>query len=273
MAIQNRPDGLIFADQAKTGEVLNFPDITRGWGVSFEQTEGKPPMEWMNGILRRQDQAIKYLLQQGISEWSAAEDYPVGSLVKYQQQIWLALQNNKDAIPQKDSTYWSDNPFSQYLLKSNINNDIQTALIGIPMPYPLAIAPTGWIAMQGQAFDADTYPILAQRYPAHMLPDLRGEFIRGWDNGRAIDEGRNLLSLQQDAIRNITGVVTQVDDVAGRDHVASGAFKSVYNHSWGWAQVAGGTGYLVDFDASRMVPTASENRPRNIAFNYICMVG
>ncbi|HGF3905816.1 TPA: phage tail protein, partial [Escherichia coli] len=27
--------------------------------------------------------------------------------------------------------------------------------------------------------------------------------------------------------------------------------------------------HLVNFDASRVVPTASENRPRSIAFNYI----
>ncbi len=68
MAIQNRPDGLIFAEGAKTGEVLDFPDIARGWGITFEQTEGEPPMEWMNGAFRRQDEATKYLLQQGISE-------------------------------------------------------------------------------------------------------------------------------------------------------------------------------------------------------------
>jgi len=33
----------------------------------------------------------------------------------------------------------------------------------------------------------------------HNVPDLRGVFIRGLDNGRAIDSGRQLLSLQQSA--------------------------------------------------------------------------
>ena len=268
MAIQNRPDGLIFADQAKTGEALNFPDIARGWGVSFEQTEGKPPMEWMNGILRRQDQAIKYLLQQGISEWSAAEDYPVGALVKYQQQIWLALQNNKDAIPQKDSTYWSDNPFDQYLLKSDLNNnDTLTDFIGIPMPYPLANAPDGWISMQGQIFNPTLYPILAQRYPTHTLPDLRGEFIRGWDNGRNIDLERVLLSNQEDTIQNIEGYF--YTGAGTPDNKLFSHNGSAFTYSTGGGHVT----QNIKFNTSKVVRTSTETRPRNIAFNYICMVG
>nr|WBW56415.1 hypothetical protein OIPGGLEJ_00029 [Escherichia coli] len=40
------------------------------------------------------------------------------------------------------------------------------------------------------------YPNLAKAYPTNKLPDLRGEFIRGWDDGRGIDAGRTLLSGQ-----------------------------------------------------------------------------
>ena len=40
------------------------------------------------------------------------------------------------------------------------------------------------------------------------LPDLRGEFVRGWDHARGADVGRTLGSTQTDAIREITGTVT-----------------------------------------------------------------
>ncbi|HGB0331716.1 TPA: hypothetical protein ACIT12_004648 [Salmonella enterica subsp. enterica serovar Typhi] len=41
------------------------------------------------------------------------------------------------------------------------------------------------------------YPNLAKAYPANKLPDLRGEFIRGWDDERGIDPGRQLLEWQK----------------------------------------------------------------------------
>ncbi|EPU2804899.1 phage tail protein, partial [Escherichia coli] len=57
----------------------------------------------------------------------------------------------------------------------------------------------------GAPFSAQEYPELAKAYPTNKLPDLRGEFIRGWDDGRGVDTGRGILSAQGDAIRNITG--------------------------------------------------------------------
>nr|WP_265331735.1 hypothetical protein [Yersinia enterocolitica] len=46
---------------------------------------------------------------------------------------------------------------------------------------------------------------MALAYPSGVLPDLRGLFIRGWDNGRNLDGGRTLLSVQGDASRRVTG--------------------------------------------------------------------
>jgi len=68
--------------------------------------------------------------------------------------------------------------------------------VGVPVPWPLATAPAGWLKCNGAAFTAAQYPKLAQAYPALKLPDLRGEFIRGWDDGRGVDTGRGLLSAQ-----------------------------------------------------------------------------
>ncbi|WP_446494608.1 tail fiber protein [Escherichia coli] len=69
--------------------------------------------------------------------------------------------------------------------------------VGVPVPWPSATPPTGWLKCNGAAFSSEMYPKLAKAYPTNKLPDLRGEFIRGWDDGRGIDAGRNLLSAQE----------------------------------------------------------------------------
>ncbi|MGA5919489.1 phage tail protein, partial [Escherichia coli] len=72
--------------------------------------------------------------------------------------------------------------------------------VGAPVPWPSATPPTGWLKCNGAAFSAEEYPELAKAYPTNKLPDLRGEFIRGWDDGRGVDNGRGLLTLQDGAI-------------------------------------------------------------------------
>lgn len=160
-------------------------------------------------------------------------------------------------------------------------NALHDLFIGIPIPYPLSTVPTGCLAMNGQRFDTRRYPKLAQKYPSGVLPDLRSEFIRGWDNGRGVDAGRVLLSAQWDAIRNIIGEVNT--DNGWFFNTLSGAFydsKEQYTNQQKQrtrAQVIQAEdvsdfkkGYF-GFDASRVVPTANENRPRNIAYHYICL--
>ncbi|MDX6042988.1 phage tail-collar fiber domain-containing protein [Scandinavium lactucae] len=74
--------------------------------------------------------------------------------------------------------------------------------VGVPIPWPQAIAPEGWLKCNGAAFDKSKYPKLAVAYPSGNLPDLRGEFIRGWDDGRGVDAGRALLSYQSCALED-----------------------------------------------------------------------
>ncbi|HFT5502946.1 TPA: phage tail protein, partial [Escherichia coli] len=66
--------------------------------------------------------------------------------------------------------------------------------VGVPVPWPSATPPTGWLKCNGAPFSAEEYPKLAKAYPKLKLPDLRGEFIRGWDDGRGVDSARLLLS-------------------------------------------------------------------------------
>ncbi|ATC12939.1 tail fiber protein [Escherichia coli] len=139
--------------------------------------------------------------------------------------------------------------------------------VGVPVPWPSATPPTGWLKCNGAPFSAEEYPELAKVYLTNKLPDLRGEFIRGWDDRRGIDTSRSLLSSQGDAIRNIIGALV---DVRFNTYPSdSGVFTTSVIGDASSDSIKGGYAKRVTFDASRVVPTANENRPRNIAFNYI----
>ena len=151
--------------------------------------------------------------------------------------------------------------------------------VGVPVPWPSATPPTGWLKCNGAPFSAEEYPELAKVYPTNKLPDLRGEFIRGWDDERGVDSGRTLLSAQGDAIRNITGgfgqlrVNSEINAIVDVQSV-SGAFyggTSVRNNINVSMTYANDRNIRQDvhFSAANVVPTANENRPRNITFNYI----
>ena len=152
---------------------------------------------------------------------------------------------------------------------------------GAVMYFAGQTAPAGWLKANGAAVSRTAYAALfaaiGTTYGAgdgsttFNLPDLRGEFIRGWDDGRGIDRGRAFGSAQGDAIRNITGSIDtgshngqQLFDEA----TAKGAL-AISRRQWKkWTADSGDGGdnpAAFDFDASRVVPTAAENRPRNIA--------
>nr|DAD91876.1 MAG TPA: Baseplate structural protein [Myoviridae sp. ctKZW4] len=107
MALVNKPDESIFASSAKQGEVDNFPDLLRGWGITFDQTQGIPPMEWFNFLFKRLDEKHAYLMQRGLPEWSATQDYTKGSCVQFDGLSYRALKAGKNNKPnESDSQYW-----------------------------------------------------------------------------------------------------------------------------------------------------------------------
>ncbi|HHF8094008.1 TPA: phage tail protein [Escherichia coli] len=143
--------------------------------------------------------------------------------------------------------------------------------VGVPIPWPSATPPTGWLKCNGAAFTASQYPKLAQAYPALRLPDLRGEFIRGWDDGRGVDSGRTLLSLQADALQRLTGTLEMGNGIGlmTRPHDSTGGVFSEGPERVQTPTTQQTTGYAVSFDSAGIARSASETRPRNIAFNYI----
>lgn len=72
--------------------------------------------------------------------------------------------------------------------------------IGAPIPWPSDSAPSGLFAiMQGQTFDKTKYPKLAIAYPSGVIPDMRGQTIKGKPAS-----GRAVLSQEQDGIKSHT---------------------------------------------------------------------
>ncbi|MCA7480838.1 phage tail protein, partial [Escherichia coli] len=174
------------------------------------------------------------------------------------------------------------NPFAD--IKSDGAAAISTALtnlglgegsalpVGVPVPWPSATPPTGWLKCNGAAFSAEEYPELAKAYPTNKLPDLRGEFIRGWDDGRGMDTGRAILSAQGDAIRNIYGEFKTVNTENYSIWESVGSFKGAVvplnpstNNSYFSlirsmvTERTDGAVYpkVIGLDASRIVPTAN----------------
>ncbi len=150
--------------------------------------------------------------------------------------------------------------------------------VGVPVPWPSATPPTGWLKCNGAAFSAEEYPKLAKAYPTNKLPDLRGEFIRGWDDGRGVDNGRGLLTLQDGAIvshNHYWGIWTsRTNDQTLESFTGTTILKQITPLS-----------PAIDFDnypipnpditeggvvaATTKPAGANETRPRNVAFNYI----
>ncbi|MFZ3725911.1 phage tail protein [Salmonella enterica subsp. enterica] len=127
-----------------------------------------------------------------------------------------------------------------------------------------------FIPYMGQSFDAVKYPLLAQLHPTSKLPaDMRGYVPRGWDNERGIDIARVLMSSQEDAIRNIVGTWSPITGGYYENGFGGAVTK---NTGTQYPQIASSTATVttgLKFDASLSVPTASENRVRNVAWNMI----
>ncbi|EFH8305663.1 phage tail collar protein [Escherichia coli HVH 91 (4-4638751)] len=146
--------------------------------------------------------------------------------------------------------------------------------VGVPVPWPSATPPTGWLKCNGAAFSAEEYPELAKAYPTNKLPDLRGEFIRGWDDGRGIDAGRVLLSIQTGMLEKHRHIVVANDGYDTKDEwELATIFKKTYTQGRGLDATNTG-GSLIPSPTLHSRGSigntgGSETRPRNIAFNYI----
>lgn len=136
---------------------------------------------------------------------------------------------------------------------------------GAVMSFAMTAVPDGWLAANGAAVSRATYAALFAAIGTTFgigdgaitfnLPDLRGEFIRGWDAGRGVDTGRTLGTAQTDA------------------------FKA-HKHDWIYPGSVNNDGETIDYIAEGTpmggitfnIPTTTvggtETRPRNVSMQY-----
>ncbi len=125
---------------------------------------------------------------------------------------------------------------------------------------------SSWLECNGQSCAA--YPKLVAVLGRSTVPDYRGVFLRGYGSrtsshyGTVTHQSGALGELQGDAIRNITGnMATSMSYADGKLFQMSYVIRT-------FDRDGGGPVNATSFDASRVVPTATENRPINIAVRY-----
>ncbi|CAX57651.1 Phage Tail Collar domain protein [Erwinia billingiae Eb661] len=218
---------------------------------------------------------------------------------KYVDEATLTVSQHAEKLMTDHAV--AANPHKQYLQMANALSEIKDAgkiadvltnlglgagsalPVGVPLPWSLAAAPEGWLKCNGASFSATTYPVLAKAYPSLKLPDLRGEFIRGWDDGRGADNARALLSAQA-----ATSIRTAALDYFGADATtANGTIgtsfsqaDSVTSSQPGDAKSPANGALGAILNDNSMVAEQKQGgiisssqwisvRPRNVAFNYI----
>jgi|SRR6056300_590165 len=97
--------------------------------------------------------------------------------------------------------------------KINVGGSIisKDGIVGQVVYFARNTAPEGWLKCNGATISRTTYAELFNAIgttfgagdgeSTFQLPDLRGEFIRGWDDGRGIDSGRAFGVSQGDSTK------------------------------------------------------------------------
>lgn len=101
-----------------------------------------------------------------------------------------------------------------------------------------------------------------QGIPYRKLPDLRGVFIRGWDDGRGIDTSRALLSEQQPKVGQFWARGTTYTVSPGSIYITDAILIGQSPSSVAVNNDSGASENYVEV-------TPVDTRPINNAFNYI----
>ncbi|ENM4030138.1 tail fiber protein [Escherichia coli O26:H40] len=244
-----------------------FPPIT----MILKSAGGLPPKgQDMNQILYELSALGRWSSTGALNTFdsefaSEISGYPSGAMLISDdgERIFINTTEGNLSDPNSNGAGWKD-------ILSYLGLGEGSALpVGVPVPWPSATPPTGWIKCNGAPFSAEEYPELAKVYPALKLPDLRGEFIRGWDDGRGVDSGRVVLTGQSQSVQQHTHDLAMAysSETAVRDRLGTTPdsdmipIKDMIN-----ATTFNGSGW---FYLKANGSTGAETRPRNLAFNYI----
>ena len=208
----------------------------------------------------------KFASEYAVGE-AAKKGLPLGAVVSFPRAV-----TNPVGFLKADGSTFNASAFPdlfKVLGNSNTLPDLTRSDVGMTAYFAVDNIPTGWIA-----FDEVAAQVTEQRYPElyrHLVgkygsisavPKAEDRFIRNAGNGLSVGQ------TQGDAIRNITGRFGPLDNdlKSYLKTMLDGAFYLIeeeqyfgLNGSWN------NNNPLVGFDASKVVPTAEENRPKSLA--------
>ena len=158
----------------------------------------------------------------------------------------------------------------------------------------VATVPSDYLECNGAAVSRTTYSalfaVIGTAYGAgngsstFNLPDLRGEFVRGFDNGKGTDSGRSIASSQSSQMQQHNHSVSASSSVTDPGHLHSINYTNSHSNDGNPEESGTGfsgthntntatTGISVSTSISQSnrggTGNSSENRPRNIAMMYV----
>ena len=193
-----------------TGEGAKFPIPTGGDWFPLTLIKSSGALEIMRCTARSGDVFTVTRAQEG----TAAQAFSSGDRVE--------LRLTK-AVIDDINTQLSD-------MQTDLNNTINNlGLVGSVSAFARSTAPAGWLKANGAAVSRTTYAALfaaigttfgvGDGSTTFNLPDMRGEFLRGWDDARGVDSGRGFGSWQD-------------SDNKSHSHTTS---TSSYAHTHSWS--------------------------------------
>ena len=161
--------------------------------------------------------------------------------------------------------------------------DVASAVpVGAVFMFAATTAPAGYMKCNGAILNRGTYAALfaaigtffgaGDGSSTFALPDLRGEFVRGWDDARGVDAGRGFGTAQGSA--NLSHTHTGTAESAGA-HAHTIPYDSTSGNATGFGRATGSnSGYPTStagahsHSLSVAATGGTESRPRNIALLY-----
>ncbi|VVP01432.1 hypothetical protein PS862_02868 [Pseudomonas fluorescens] len=186
----------------------------------------------------------------GVGEWKAHATIPTRLILgqSYPAGTRLTLVNNEPAgsapAPLERGQHLADvidkaqaRANLDIFSKDEARQLAPPSLIGY---FARTTAPAGWLKANGAAISRSAYAELyaaigtthgaGDGFTTFNLPDLRGEHIRGWDDGRGVDSGRVLGSWQAGAIQSHAHTGSSAD-AGSHGHTGSAQAGGSHNHA------------------------------------------
>ena len=235
--------------------------VNTGWEGGVDKDAPRAPQQ--NAWQFRADEALQDLERQGVMSWLPDAVYGLGA-----------------------PTYGSDGNFYESLQANNTgNNPTSTSgfwrqvgssfFSGVPVGTIISVAhndapDSGWLKCNGSSLSRASYARLfakigtiygAQNNTSFNLPDLRGEFLRGLDDGRGVNLGRVMGSNENQSFQ------AHRHDIYGDAQGAQG-FTSGTEVPDGYSDQPRNNEPAQIYLGRTRATGGNETRPRNVAVVY-----